>query len=176
MKERIIFQRERDYNLRVLSYFASKFLVLTLIGIVQATLLLGVARPWCQPPGDWLFQWITLSALATAGTAVGLLISAAARTEEVALALVPIAVIPQIILAGAIAPLRGFSEKLAQGIVSLYWGQQAIERLLPKGDMLLLGREEEDWRVSLMVVALHALAAGLAAIFVLRFAGRNSPR
>ena len=51
VKERVIFLRERDFNLRVMSYFISKFLVLALIGVLQATLLFGIVRPWCQPPG-----------------------------------------------------------------------------------------------------------------------------
>ena len=34
VKERVIFLRERDFNLRVSAYFASKFLVLAVIGVV----------------------------------------------------------------------------------------------------------------------------------------------
>ena len=51
VKERVIFLRERDFNLRVGSYFASKILVLTIIAVVQATLLFIIVRPWCRPPG-----------------------------------------------------------------------------------------------------------------------------
>jgi ABC-type multidrug transport system permease subunit len=58
--------------------------VLALIGVVQATLLLVIVRSWCRPPGSAAFQWLTLATLAVAGTAVGLLISAVARSEEVA--------------------------------------------------------------------------------------------
>jgi hypothetical protein len=44
-----------------------------------------------------------------AGKAAGLLISTLARSEGVAMALVPIAVIPRIILAGVIVPLSDFA-------------------------------------------------------------------
>jgi ABC-type multidrug transport system ATPase subunit len=171
VKERVIYQRERDYNLRVGSYFASKLLVLTVIGVVQATLLFGVVRPWCHPPGPAVSQWLTLAALATAGTSLGLLLSALARSEEVATALVPIAVIPQIILSGQIAPLSGLARFLARGLVCLYWGQQAIERLLPADDLFFLSRTEEDWRIPLLVVVLHALVTAIGTVVVLRFAG-----
>jgi hypothetical protein len=42
-----------------------------------------------------VYQWATLAALAVARTATGLLISALARSEKVAAALLPIAVIPR---------------------------------------------------------------------------------
>ena len=61
VKERAIFQRERDYNLRITSYFLSKLLVLTLIGLLQASLLFGIVRWWCHPPGQASLQWLTLA-------------------------------------------------------------------------------------------------------------------
>ena len=51
VKERVIFLRERDFNLRVAGYFASKFLVLSLIGVLQASLLFRIVRAWCRPAG-----------------------------------------------------------------------------------------------------------------------------
>ncbi len=107
VKERMLFRRERDFNLRVGSYFASKLLVLALIGVVQASLLFSVVRIWCRPAGSAPLEWMMLSVLAIVGVTVGLVISALARSEEVATALVPIVVIPQIILAGVISPLSG---------------------------------------------------------------------
>ena len=72
VKERVIYLRERDFNLRVGGYFASKFLVLAVIGIVQATLLFTIVRVWCGPEGNVLLQLATLAALAVVGTTVGL--------------------------------------------------------------------------------------------------------
>ena len=176
VKERVIFQRERDYNLRVGSYFVSKLLILTLIGVAQATLLFGVVRPWCHPPGAWASQWFTLAALATAGTSLGLFLSTIAPTEEVATALVPIAVIPQIILAGVVAPLKGIGLALAKGLISVYWGQQAIERLLPDAEQSLLQRPKEDWLAALLIVVLHGLTANVGSVVVLWFTSAKSRR
>ena len=114
VKERVIYERERDFNLRIDTYYASKFVILVLIGLLQVSVLFGIVRFWCGPPGSVVGQWCVLVTLATAGTALGLLISALAKTEEVAAALVPVAVMPQIILAGVIAPLSGFPEWLAK--------------------------------------------------------------
>ena len=169
VKERVIFQRERDYNLRTMSYLGSKLVVLTLIGVLQASLLFAIVRPWCQPPGPPAAQWATLALLAVAGTAVGLLLSALARTEEVATALVPIAVIPQIILAGLVAPLSGVIKVIARVMITVYWGQQAIERLLPEDDLDLMGREKEYWIYALAFIVIHAVVATVATILILHF-------
>jgi ABC transport system ATP-binding/permease protein len=167
VKERVIFLRERDFNLRVVSYFTSKFLVLALIGVVQAALLFGIVRAWCGPGGSIPSQWATLAELAMAGMAVGLLISALAPSEEVATALVPIAVIPQIILANVVAPLSGLAEALAQGFVTVYWGQKGLERLLSEPGSTILGREGEGFSSPWVVVLAQAAVAAAATVVVL---------
>ena len=168
MKERIIFMRERDANLRVGAYFASKLLVLTLMSVAQSTLLFGLVRAWCDPPGSWSCQWFTLAALATSGTAFGLLISAVARTEEVATALVPIAVLPQIILGGVIAPLSGVARWLSDGFVSVARGQEALERLLIEAGPLAGEPDAGSWWGPLPFVLAQAAAASAAALVSLR--------
>jgi ABC transport system ATP-binding/permease protein len=140
VRERAIYRRERDINLRTDSYFVSKYLVLFGIGIFQVTLLFGIVKPWCGPEGMGGPQWLVLAALTAAGTALGLLISACSPTEEVASALVPVAVIPQIILAGVIAPLTGVGKLLGYGLITCFWGRRALEGLLPESTMTWLGR------------------------------------
>jgi hypothetical protein len=91
-----------------------------------------------------------------------------ARSEEVATALVPIVVIPQIILGDVIAPLRGWAESLAEGLISVYWGQQALERLLPEEDLLRVHRETLESDRPFMFVLVHTVVFCLAALIVLR--------
>ena len=79
VKERVIFLRERDFNLRVGGYVLSKLVVLALTGAFQVTLMYGVVRLWCDPPGSATAHWSTLTALVMTGTSVGLLISAAGQ-------------------------------------------------------------------------------------------------
>ena len=169
VKERVIFLRERDFNLRVEAYFLSKFLVLTVIGLIQASVLYLIVMLCCVPPGSAFVQWATLAGLVTAGTMIGLLISTLARSEEVATALVPIAVIPQIVLAGVIAPLTGVALWLARGVATVYWGQQALESLLPEEDMKVITRKPDEWIWSgpMIVVLLHAALAATATVFAL---------
>jgi ABC-type multidrug transport system permease subunit len=106
--------------------------VLVCISLVQVTLLFAIVRLWCGPPGSAAGQWAILALLAVVGTTLGLLISAFAETEDVAAALVPIAVMPQIILAGVIAPLKGLVALwLAWGTITVHAGELALEGTLP---------------------------------------------
>jgi ABC-type multidrug transport system ATPase subunit len=168
VKERLIFLRERDFNLRVSAYFASKFAVLAFVASIQVTILFVITRWWCDPPGSPLCQWAALIALAMAGTAVGLLISALARSEEAATALVPIVVIPQMILAGVVAPLTGTVELLAKALITVYWGQRALEGLAADADVTFPADLAGDFWLRLGIVLAHAVVGALAAIIWLR--------
>jgi hypothetical protein len=87
----------------------------------------------------------------------------------VAAALVPIAVIPQIILAGVIAPLSGLGKLLADGFITARWGERALEALLSNEYLALLhlDRPEYPWQVA--VVTAHVLVfSGLAILTLWR--------
>ena len=160
IKERVIFLRERDFNLRVEAYYCSKLLVLTMIGITQTTLLFGIVRGWCGLSGSPVSQWMILAVLATAGTTFGLLIPPLAQSEEVAAALVPMVIVPQIILPCAIVPLRGIAWLLAKGFTTVHWAQQAQRRTLTRRGPRL-SSDVRKWLVS--PAAGRPSHAGLAA-------------
>ena len=163
VKERVIFGRERAVNLRADSYLASKLAVLLAIGLGQATLLFAVVRLACAPPGGALAQWGVCVALMAAGTALGLLLSALAKTKEVAAALVPAAVIPQIVLAGVVAPLSGGTLLGAKLLVAGYWGNRALQSLLPEAERHLAGLGDPSAGWAALAVLAHAAACTLAA-------------
>jgi ABC-type multidrug transport system ATPase subunit len=173
VKERVIYTRERGFNLRIDSYLASKFLVLVLIVLVQVTILFGIVHLRCGPPGSALGQWFALLVLGVAGTALGLLISALARTEDVAVALVPIAVMPQIILAGVIVRLSGLGKLLARSGITVHWAEQAVESLLPDADLKQLDLHPEGYFEPLGVVAAHAAAFVLLTLVLLWWRDRS---
>ena len=167
VKERVIYRRERAINLSVWGYFASKFLVLMMIGVAQTSILFAVIRGWCGLPGSMAAQWLTLISLAVAGTTLGLLISAVSRTEEVGTALVPIVVLPQIILAGVVAPLSGLALSLAKFGMTVYWGRIALERLLPETDQQLLGRDGGGWASPLAFILLQGVIFAAACLIAI---------
>jgi ABC-type multidrug transport system ATPase subunit len=174
VKERIIYSRERDFNVQVSSYYFSKLLLLLFFSGVQALVLAVVVQLWCHPPGAFAGQCLLLPILAGAGVALGLAISAAAPTEEMAITLIPVAVVPQIILSGVIAPLEGWSKFLAQLMITGYWGNRGLDALLSEDDARLAGLKQGSFAGSLLVVVVHGLVFVLIAVGVLFWQGRGA--
>jgi ABC transport system ATP-binding/permease protein len=176
VKERTIYTRERDFNLQVTSYYASKLLLLTFFSAIQAVLLFAVVRFWCNPPGTLLVQLTILLALALAGVTMGLAISAIATTEEMAITMIPLAVIPQIILSGAISPLNGVGQVLAVIGVSTYWGKRGLDACLAEElarALLPRALEQHSSFVAVLMLVLHSVLAAVVALIVLHWQSRR---
>jgi hypothetical protein len=166
VKERTVFSRERNVNLFITSYYLSKFMVLACLSVVQTSLLLGLVRFFLTiDRGSTLSQeWTVLSALAVAGVALGLLISAWSRSEDQAVAAVPIVLLPQLILGGGIATLRDGTlvQWLARGFVTTYWGFDAIS-VDTTGP--LTGHENQS--ISWMMLSSHLFVMAILAMILL---------
>ena len=79
-------------------------------------------------PGDRLQQFMLLTIGAMAGTAMGLVISAFANTRDQATTIVPLALVPQLILAGVLVPkLPDLATAVAKVAVSGYWLTEAMK-------------------------------------------------
>jgi ABC transport system ATP-binding/permease protein len=178
VKERTIFVRECDFNLMPSGYYLSKLVVLCGFSFLQVLLLYGVTTAACHPPGNVAGQLALLLTLAAAGTTLGLFISTLAPTEEVAITLIPMVIIPQIILSGTIAPLSGVGKLLAAVGVTTYWGKQGLDALLPEaiGDAARASKIAEDgsFALALAVLAAHTLAFMAATLVVMTLRGRSA--
>ncbi len=127
IKDRLMFKRERDFNLSIISFYFSKFLVFTFISLLQSFLVLFAIWHFCSPPGILYLASIILFIVSMAGTALGLAISVFSNTETTAVNVIPLALIPQIMLSGLIAfPLKGLALLVGQLSVTSYWGYQAM--------------------------------------------------
>lgn len=180
VKERLIFTRERDFSLLVGSYYLSKLLILTVFGLLQIMLLYGMVKAYCGPPGAVGGQLVVLAGLVAAGTGLGLFLSAVSSSEEVAVSLIPVAVIPQVILSAGIAPLSGVAKLLAKLTITTYWGKRALDGLLPTdlADAAEAAElaEPEAFVGSLVVILLHMLIFVVAAMVVITLQGRMATR
>jgi ABC transport system ATP-binding/permease protein len=107
VRERSIYLRERMVNLGLLNYVASKFVLLSLFCVIQCTMLLAIVFFILKFEGGMeAFAW-ELGALITTSicaVALGLLLSTLVTSSEAAMALTPIALIPQVVLGGLIVP------------------------------------------------------------------------
>ena len=105
--ERSIYLRERMVNLRLVNYLLSKYVLLSVFCVAQCAMLLGIVFFALGFNGGllaFLVELGNLVALAMNATALGLLVSALVASAEAAMALTPIALIPQVVLGGLMVP------------------------------------------------------------------------
>lgn len=108
VSERAIYMRERMVNLKLFNYVFSKFLLLSLFCVIQCTVLLAIvffALGFNGGPEAFLISLATLIMTAMNSVALGLLLSTLVSSSEAAMALTPIALIPQVVLGGLMVPM-----------------------------------------------------------------------
>ena len=131
IKEEAIYRRERMINLRVLPYFASKFVVLGAFLLLQCLLLLLVLAVKIKYPGEGAILWalpeyyFTLVFTALASVALGLFLSALATSRDMVIYLVLIALFLQIVFSGAIFELGPLTRPLSY-LTLTRWSLEAL--------------------------------------------------
>jgi ABC transport system ATP-binding/permease protein len=182
-----IYRRETDVNLSTAAFIGAKYLVSCAFTVWQlAVVYVLVAALADGIPGDRLQQFILLTIGATAGTAMGLVISAFANTRDQATTIVPLALVPQLILAGVLVPkLPDLATAAAKIAVSGYWLTEAMKsvfftaegpiRTMNAQTGALMNMTAEPAAYGAAIVAAHALAFLLIAYVVtLMRHGRHS--
>ncbi len=184
-KELAIFRRERTVNLGIVPYLASKLAVLTPIMLCNTLILTGILLLTGRlPTAAWAIYGRFLPSLglnALVGLSLGLLISAAVPTSEVATRLQSLVLIPQIIFSGglvAVAAMGNAGQALSAG-TALRWGFEALGKAVdlnalfarsntPAGRALLdqyqdafAGEIWPNWLVVIGFIAVSLLLTGL---------------
>ena len=113
VKELPIYLRERAVNLELFAYLGSKVLVLTALCAVQCLGLFIIVSPLTSLEADTGKLLLTLLLTAMSGTLMGLVVSSLVDSADKAMAIVPVLLIPQVILANIITPLEGFTRTIA---------------------------------------------------------------
>ncbi len=180
VKERAIYGKERDVGLKVPSYYGSKLALLGLLSGLQASLLFWIVSVFTQLGGDLAEQWLLLFLSAVTGVAMGLAISAVATSEDVAVTIVPMALIPQIIMAGLIAPLLNYTREFSQVCIPAYWSYQgllqtleiSLQERLREADYLVLGTNWTSSTVCCGVLTAYVVVFSLVSLGVLYWGDR----
>jgi ABC-type multidrug transport system ATPase subunit/ABC-type multidrug transport system permease subunit len=127
VKERGIIEREFDVGLRSDAYVLSKALVLFALAAAQVTLMTAVVLI-LQPLGTSAGATLTLLGLAIlvawVSVALGLAVSAVARSVDQAAGVVPLVLIPQLVFAGALIPLQRMP-RVAEALAQLTYSRWA---------------------------------------------------
>lgn len=103
--ESAVYRRERMVGLGIPSYLASKVTLLGGLNAFQCLVLLVLAGGLCCVQASWLGILFSLFMASVVGSAIGLVVSCAARTAEVAAAVLPLVILPMVILGGVLLPL-----------------------------------------------------------------------
>ena len=107
--EQAIYRRERMVNLSIFNYVMSKFTLLSLLCVAQCTVLLTIVFAALGLGDGSPEAYVTMLAFmvvtAMCAASIGLLLSTVVVSSEAAMALTPIALIPQVVLGGRMVPM-----------------------------------------------------------------------
>jgi ABC-type multidrug transport system ATPase subunit/pSer/pThr/pTyr-binding forkhead associated (FHA) protein len=131
VKELPIYRRERTVNLGILPYLLSKIVVLGILCLLQS-LVLVVMVSLIEPFHQSIFLpasievYITLALTSLAGLMVGLLVSSLAPNNDRAVSMIPLILIPQVIFAGTIFPLKSGLLQPVGLLFAVRWAMAAL--------------------------------------------------
>jgi ABC transport system ATP-binding/permease protein len=155
VSEWAIYHRERMVNLKIPSYIASKFTVLGGLCVIQCSIMLTIVYNGCHLQGPFFAMLAVLILASLVALALGLITSAIARTSEVAVALVPVLLLPMMFLGGMIQPVHEMMAS-ARPLASAIPARWAFEALVLLEDE---SREPSDSATSPRKPAANAAAA-----------------
>ena len=123
-----IYHRERMVNLKIPAYVASKFTVLGGLCVVQCVVLLTIVHWGCGLKSSGFSMFFALLMISLVGIGMGLTLSSVAKTSEVAIALLPIILIPMVILGGVMQPVHRMNSgiQVLSNLVPSRWGFEAM--------------------------------------------------
>ena len=112
IRDRPMLEREASRGLRMWAYLGTKFLSLMMFGCVQAFLLAVSAAAVIGATHLLAAMVGTLVLVMAVGVSLGLLISVVSSTSTKAFNLIPLVLLPQIVLGGALLPYRDMGQNL----------------------------------------------------------------
>jgi len=126
VSERAIYLRERMVNLGLLNYVLSKYILLACFCVIQCTVLLAIVfftLGFHGGPAAFLMMLGALVTTALSAVALGLMLSTVVASSEAAMALTPIALIPQVVLGGLMVPMTTVPHlKPLMYVIPARWG------------------------------------------------------
>lgn len=131
VKEAPIYRRERAVNLGITAYMFSKIAILGVLCLFQSAafvLIAQIGEPLRQGvfTSPTLETYITLCLTSFAGLMTGLVVSAVAPNTDRAISFVPIVLLPQVIVSGAIIPLKDWVTQIVASIFPSRWAMAAL--------------------------------------------------
>ena len=115
LRDSALLRRERNCRSGMSLYVMGKFLTLSVLAVMQCAIFTAVGAFMLDIHGMFLVHWGWMSLTAVCGSGIALLISSIVRSERSALSAVPLLLVPQILLAGALASFDEMNRGLFSG-------------------------------------------------------------
>ncbi len=128
VKEIFIYKRERFVNVRIAPYLFSKITILGILCLIQALLFVSILSLGLGFPAFFM-STLAFFMIALSSAMMGLAVSAIASNTNVATSTLPILLIPQFILSGAIVPMDEVEPEFLQYLFYVVVGKWGFELL-----------------------------------------------
>jgi ABC-type multidrug transport system permease subunit len=143
VKERAIFFRERMVGVEIPAYVFSKIRILAILGFIQCLALIVIVNYFIHLLGNKFFLFLTLYCCSLAGTSLGLFISAIMNSQDKAVGMVPLVMIPQILFSEFALPknLHEGVTRYLERFMFVGWGYENFKQLVAaEPDYLIIAR------------------------------------
>lgn len=127
IRDRPLLMRERNLNVRIGYYVITKTLTLALFALIQCVLFITIGNWLLSVHGIFEMMLAAMFLTACSGLAIGLLISALVSEGKTAVNIIPVVLIPQIILGGALIKYEEMNRNLDFIYVINQWFARAPE-------------------------------------------------
>lgn len=162
VKELPVYHRERSVNLGLGPYLASKLVPLSVLCLIQCGCLMGIVAGMVDMPGSFVERLLALFCAGLAASCMGLAVSAFVDTNDKAVAMAPILLIPQVVLSNAVVRLGEAGLWVAKCSMVSFWALDAMKTTLRP--------ESRAFRDIVTVTGTYgldlAMVAGLGAVFL----------
>ena len=121
IRDRVVLQRERNLSVRLPYYVISKTLTLGIFALVQCVLFVLIGNYVLQIRGMFWIYLAIVFITAMGGVSLGLLVSSLVADPKTAANIVPLVLIPQIIMGGALIKYEDMNRNLALVYALTHW-------------------------------------------------------
>ncbi len=115
LRDSPVLRRERNCRSGTALYVGAKFLALSILAAIQCAIYIWIGDTMLEIQGMFLTHWMWMTVTALCGTSMALVVSSVVTTERAALSAVPLLLVPQLLLAGALVSFDEMNRGLFRG-------------------------------------------------------------
>lgn len=146
-KDRKILKREKFLNLSWFSYLQSKIIILTTLSAIQSLLFVVVGNSIIGIKGMYLSYWLMLFSVSCCANLLGLIISSLFNSAVTIYIIIPLLIIPQMILGGAMFRFDKLNRIIGDGSKAPLVSEAMASRWAYEGLMLNQFKHNNYYRV-----------------------------